>query len=213
MSNIVYIGGQKGGTTKTTTSHLMALGAILRKQPAAYVLTDPHRRVKAEGRPYGVLDGRDGSKLAQILTASQSTKNGWLIVDGGGNRPVFDKTMAEQAHLTVLPFRASEEDLEAVALDLAAMPNALALPSAWSTNKHAQQAAQRYIDALSKAFPGRVLTLPIWFVNSAAELLGATLESPSTAVRNASRHAFDVLTATFDAHAELAEEVTSAPAE
>ncbi|WP_244221241.1 hypothetical protein [Paraburkholderia aromaticivorans] len=48
MSNIVYVGGQKGGTTKTTTSHLMCLGAILRKQPAAYVLTDPHRRIKAE---------------------------------------------------------------------------------------------------------------------------------------------------------------------
>ncbi|WP_438333059.1 hypothetical protein [Burkholderia pseudomallei] len=209
MSNVVYVGGQKGGTTKTTTAHLMGLGAILRKQPAAYVLTDPHRRVKAEGRPYGVLDGRDPKQLAQILSASQSNLNGWLIVDGGGNRPAFDQAMAEQAHLTVLPFRASEEDLEAVALDMQAMPNAVALPSAWSTNKHAQQAAQRYIDALSKAFPGRVLPTPIWFVNSAAELLGASLDSPSTAVRNAARHAFDVLTATFDAHAERAD----APAE
>jgi chromosome partitioning protein len=203
MSNVVYVGGQKGGTTKTTTSHLMGLGAILRKQPAAYVLTDPNRRVKAEGRPYGVLDGRDTNKLAQILTASRSNLNGWLIVDGGGNRPAFDQAMAEQANLTILPFRASEEDLEAVALDMQAMPNAIALPSAWSTNKHAQQAAQRYIDALSKAFPGRVMASPIWFVNSAAELLGASLESPSTAARNAARHAFDVLTTVFDAHAEL----------
>ncbi|MEM5371036.1 hypothetical protein V4C53_34060 [Paraburkholderia azotifigens] len=205
MSNIVYVGGQKGGTTKTTTAHLMALGAILRKQPAAYVLTDPHRRVKAEGRPYGVLDGRDPNALAQILTASQSNLNGWLIVDGGGNRPAFDKAMADAAHLTILPFRASEEDLEAVALDMQAMPNALALPSAWSTNKHAQEAAQRLIDGLSTAFPGRVLTSPIWFVNSTAELLGATLESPSTAVRNAARHSFGILTATFEQHGQPAE--------
>lgn len=209
MSNVIYIGGQKGGTTKTTTAHLLALGAILRRQPAAYVLTDPHRRVKDEGRPYGVLDGRNSNVLEQILISSQHTKNGWLIVDGGGNRPAFDKAMAEQAHLTVLPFRASEEDLEAVALDMQAMPNALALPSAWSTNKHAQQAAQRYIDALNTAFPGRVLLTPIWFVNSAAELLGASLDSPSTVVRNAARHGYDVLTAAFDAHAERAD----APAE
>jgi len=202
MSNIVYVGGQKGGTTKTTTSHLMALGAILRKQPAAYVLTDPHRRVKEHGRPYGVLDGRDASHLAQILTASQITKNGWLIVDGGGNRPAFDKEMAAAAQLTLLPFRASEEDLEAVALDMSAMPRAVALPSAWTTNKHAQASAQRYIDALEKAFPGRVLQRPAWFVNSAAELLGATLESPSTAVRNAARHCFDILSAAFAQHAE-----------
>lgn len=206
MSNIVYVGGQKGGTTKTTTAHLMSLGAILRKQPAAYVLTDPHRLVKAEGRPYGVLDGRDATVLAQILTASQSTKNGWLVVDGGGNRPAFDKEMARTSHLTLLPFRASEEDLEAVALDMAAMPKAIALPSAWSTNKHAQASAQRYIDALSTAFPGRVLARPAWFVNAAAELLGATLDSPSTAVRNAARHSFDILTAAFNAHADLPED-------
>lgn len=206
MSNVIYIGGQKGGTTKTTTAHLLALGAILRRQPSAYVLTDPHRRVKADGRPYGVLDGRNSDVLEQILIGSQSNLNGWLIVDGGGNRPAFDKAMAEQAHLTVLPFRASEEDLEAVALDMKAMPNAVALPSAWTTNKHAQQAAQRYIDALSTAFPGRVLHTPIWFVNSAAELLGASLDSPSTAARNAARHAFDVLTEAFKARVELVNE-------
>jgi chromosome partitioning protein len=200
--NIVYVGGQKGGTTKTTTAHLMCLGAILRRQPAAYVLTDPHRRVKAEGRPYSVLDGRDGTALAHIITASQNTKNGWLVVDGGGNRPAFDQAMAEQAHLTILPFRASEEDLEAVARDLETMPHALALPSAWSTNKHAQEAAQRLIDALNKAFSGRVIDTPVWFVNSTAELLGASLESPSTAVRNAARHTFDILATSFETHGE-----------
>ncbi|VVP43650.1 hypothetical protein [Pseudomonas fluorescens] len=54
MSNLIFIGGQIGGTTKTTTAHLMSLGAILRGQPAAYVLTDPHRVLKPEGRPYVV---------------------------------------------------------------------------------------------------------------------------------------------------------------
>lgn len=210
MSNIVYVGGQKGGTTKTTTSHLMCLGALLRKQPAAYVLTDPHRRIKAEGRPYGVLDGRDGNELARIITASHSQGNGWLIVDGGGNRPAFDQAMAEQAHLTILPFRASEEDLEAVARDMETMPDALALPSAWTTNKHAQEAAQRLIDGLSKAFPGRVIDTPVWFVNSTAELLGASLENPSTAVRNAARHTFGILTTAFEARAELAGETQNA---
>jgi chromosome partitioning protein len=209
MSNIIYVGGQKGGTTKTTTSHLMCLGAILKKHPAAYVLTDPHRSVKAEGRPYGVLDGRDADNLSQIIVASHSTKNGWLVIDGGGNRPAFDKAMSDTAELTVLPFRPSEEDLEAVAKDLTAMPGSIALPSAWSTNKHAQDAAKRLIDALEQAFPGRVLATPLWFVNSAAELLGATLDSPSTPVRNAARYAFDVVSAAFAARHEVRSQAVS----
>jgi len=193
MSHLIFIAGQKGGTTKTTTAHLMSLGAILRGQPAAYVLTDPHRVLKSEGRPYGVMDGRDGNELAKIITASKSTKNGWLIIDGGGNRPELDKAISEEADLTILPFRGSEEDLETISRDLAAMPNAVALPSAWPTNKHAQEAAQKFIDVLEQVYPGRVIKTPIFFVNSALELLGQRLDSPSTPVRNAARRAFTIL--------------------
>lgn len=193
MSRFVYLGGQKGGTTKTTTAHLLCLGAILRGQPAAYVLTDPNRQIKAEGRPYGVLDGRDPTKLAQIIAASQNTQNGWLVIDGGGNRPALDAELATEADLCLLPFRASEEDLDTVALDLARLPKAVAWPSAWPTNRHAELAAQYLIDGLAEAFPSRVLSPPIYFVNAVSELLGASLDSPSTTVRNAARRAFTVL--------------------
>ncbi|WP_109484045.1 hypothetical protein [Paraburkholderia sp. C35] len=213
MSNLIYVGGQKGGTTKTTTSHLLCLGAILKKHPAAYVLTDPHRNIKAEGRPYGVLDGRDPDNLSQIIVASTSTKNGWLVVDGGGNRPAFDQAMSEAAEMTVLPFRPSEEDLEAVAKDLSAMPGSIALPSAWSTNKLAQESSRRLIEALEQAFPGRVLTTPVWFVNAAAELLGATLDSPTTPVRNAARHTFDILANAFEKHSKRGSPTIEIPRE
>lgn len=193
MSNLIFIGGQKGGTTKTTTAHLMCLGSILRGQPAAYVLTDPHRTLKPEGRPYGVMDGRDAETLARIIAASGDTKNGWLVIDGGGNRPDFDRAIAAQAQLTILPFRCSEEDLETVSKDLSTIPNSVALPSAWPTNKHAQEAAQKFIDALDEVFPGRVIKTPVYFVNSALELLGNSLDNPSTPVRNAARRAFTIL--------------------
>src|SRR5579872_2096888 len=57
-TGIVFVGGGKGGVGKSATSHLACLGAILCNQPAAYVLTDPSRKMRGEGRPYGVLDGR-----------------------------------------------------------------------------------------------------------------------------------------------------------
>jgi len=199
-ASIVYIGGQKGGTTKSTTGHLICLGAILRQQPADYVLTDPNRELKAAGRPYSVLDGRDPARLAQIIGTSHITGNGWLIIDGGGNRPAFDKAMADEANLVLLPFRDSEEDLEAVTRDLKAYPQALAWPSAWPTNRHAQESAQGLIDALTLIFPLRVISPPLYFVNSAKELLGAKLDNPSTPTRNAARRAFGIMTACFQEH-------------
>lgn len=203
MSKFVYVGGKKGGTTKTTSSHLLCLGAILRGQPAAYVLTDPTRQIKAEGRPYGVLDGRDPRKLAQIIEASRNTHNGWLIIDGGGNRPEFDSELNDAADLCLLPFRASEEDLDTVSQDLQLLPDSIAWPSAWPTNRHAEQAAQYFIDGLAKAFPLRIIKTPIYFVNSAAELLGASLESPLTPVRNAAKRAFDIMAEAYDERATV----------
>jgi hypothetical protein len=205
MSNIIYSGGQKGGSTKSSLGHLLCLGAILCKQPAAYVLTDPHRELKEQGRPYGVLDGRDPAKLAQIIGASHSTINGWLLIDGGGNRLEFDKAMGAEADLVLLPFRDTEEDLEAVAKDLAAMPQAFAWPSAWPTNKHAQQVAQPLIDALTKAYPLRVISTPVYFVNSAKELLKASLENPSTQTRNAARRAFGIMAELHETYADRKE--------
>jgi len=78
----VAILGEKGGTTKTASAHLLCLGAYLHGIPAAYVLTDPARKVRGEGRPYAVLDGRLPEQLALIFDSSRSNLNGWLIIDG-----------------------------------------------------------------------------------------------------------------------------------
>jgi chromosome partitioning protein len=190
MTKIVYIGGGKGGSGKTTTAHLACLGAILLNQPAAYVLTDPERKLRAEGRPYGVLDGRRPEQLAQFLNASHDGADDWLFVDGGGNRPAFDSALCAEAHLCLLPFCASEEDLDTVANDLQRLPNSVAWPTQWATNSFAERSARFYIDGLAQAFPGRVITNPIPFVNSVSELLANALGAPSTPARQIARMVF-----------------------
>ncbi len=111
----IAILGDKGGTTKTASSHLICLGAYLSGVPAAYALTDPKRKVRGQGRPYAVLDGRLPEQLALILNSSRSNLNGWLVIDGGGNRPEFDIEVSKHVGLTILPFRASEEDIDTAA--------------------------------------------------------------------------------------------------
>lgn len=196
--NVVFIAGSKGGVGKSATAHLACLGAMLRNQPAAYVLTDPNRKIRGEGRPYSVLDGREPHQLANILGASHLTLNGWLIIDGGGNRPAFDAAIAAEANLCLLPFRASEEDLDTVADDMRRIPNAVARPTAWPTNAFAERASLYYVEALAKAFPLRVINTPIPFVNSVSELLAASLDAPSSPVRQLARRVFDVMADRFD---------------
>ena len=199
MKSIAIL-GSKGGTTKTASSHLLCLGAYLQGIPAAYVLTDPTRKVRGEGRPYAVLDGRLPEQLALIFDASQNNLNGWLVIDGGGNRPEFDIEVAKHADLTIIPFRASEEDIDTVAQSLTAIPNALAWPSAWPTNAFAVTAAQYLVDALGTAFPQRIINPAIPFVNSISDLLSSSLTTPSSSVRLAARKAFTTMQDYYDIH-------------
>src|SRR3984957_8424982 len=197
-TKLVFFGGSKGGVGKSATSHLACLGAILCNQPAAYVLTDPDREIREKGRPYDVLDGRQPKQLANILSASQGTRDGWLIIDCGGNRPAFDLEIAQEVDLCIFPFRPSHEDMDTVSRDLDRITNAVAWPTAWPTNIFAIPAAQSFINRLSKKYPGRVISKAIPFVNSASDLLAESLDSPSSPVRRLARKVFGVMEAQFE---------------
>jgi hypothetical protein len=197
-TKLVFFGGSKGGVGKSATSHLACLGAVLFNHPAAYVLTDPDREIRDKGRPYAVLDGRQPKQLASILNASRTAQDGWLIIDGGGNRPAFDLAIADEVDLCIFPFRPSHEDMDTVSKDLDRIPNALAWPTAWPTNIFAIPSAQSFINRLSKKYPGRVISKAIPFVNSASDLLAESLDSPSSPVRRLARKVFGVMEAQFE---------------
>jgi hypothetical protein len=201
-TKLVYWGGSKGGVGKSTNAHLSCLGATLCNQAAAYVLTDPDREMRDKGRPYEVLDGREPKELAKILKASRTTSGGWLIIDGGGNRPAFDAAIAEEVDLCIFPFRPSHEDMDTVSTDMERIGNALAWPTAWPTNIFAIPAARGFINRLSKKYPSRVIAKAIPFVNSASDLLAASLDSPSTPVRSLARKVFSVMEAEFERRAD-----------
>ena len=195
---IVFFSGTRGGVGKTVMSHAACLGAVLHDQPAVYVLTDPMRKLREEGRPYGVLDGREPQKLAHILNESRANPSGWTIIDGGGNRPAFDKEVAAAADLCIFPFRASDEDFHVVGNDLMRIPTAIAWPTGWPTNPYALLAANLMLYRFMKAFPLRVIEKPISFVNASTQLLGDSLDSPPTVVRNMARKIFEVMAEEFE---------------
>ena len=114
--------------------------------------------------------------------------------------PISMSRSLATAIFPVIPFRASEEDIDTVARSLTAIPNAFAWPAAWPTNAFAINAAQYLLDGLAKAFPQRIIHPPIPFVNSISDLLTANLGTPSTAVRQTARKAFATLQEHFELH-------------
>ena len=88
MADIICIIGNKGGTGKTSLSHMLCQGLGLLGQRSACVLTDTAREpLTPEGRRYVTADARTPDALTRVADKLRSL-DGWLgIIDGGGNRP------------------------------------------------------------------------------------------------------------------------------
>ena len=158
----ISILGKKGGSGKSTTSHMLALGLSKLGIRAILLTTDNDRKsLRDENRPYSTYGAQTSENLKKALEAfgrlDTSTIPSVLIVDGGGNREGVDNLFAEFSDLILLPFRDSEEDIRVVSADLQRLPEAMALPSCWTTNHFAIASAQQVLAHMQSKFPGRVM--------------------------------------------------------
>jgi hypothetical protein len=166
MAHIISIIGNKGGTGKTTLSHMLAQGLGLFGKYAVAVLTDTYReKLSKLNRNYLPFDAREPEDLKKAA-AKLATVDHWIgVVDGGGNRPEMDEQLAAMASLVLLPFRDSHEDIRTVRRDLERFPNAYALPSQWPTNRWAEGAAQRSVNNLLGDYQHRILA-PVYALSA-----------------------------------------------
>ena len=107
MKGIAII-SPKGGVGKSTLCHLLAIGSAWRNIPSYVFHTDDREPMKVDGRPYAYIDGRDVERLSTVM-GSLVNNDGLCIIDGGGNRPEFDKWIAEAVDLVLIPVIADEE--------------------------------------------------------------------------------------------------------
>jgi len=188
MAEIVCIIGNKGGTGKTTLSHMLCQGMGLLGQRAVCVLTDTHREpLDPEGRRYLVADARSGDALGKVVDKIRSLP-GWLgVIDGGGNRSEMDRKLYGLANLVLLPFRESHEDIRTVIRDLEAFPRARAVPSQWPTNPWQQEAAGKALREQLGSFADRLLQ-PVNALSASKLLLQRNIpDKLPTALGNACR--------------------------
>lgn len=104
----IAILSDKGGVGKSTLCHLLALGAAWRSIPAYLFHTDNREPMVVDGRPYAYIDARDLERLSTVMGALVNN-DGLCVIDGGGNRPEFDKWIGEAVDLVLVPVTADEE--------------------------------------------------------------------------------------------------------
>jgi len=171
MAQIICVLGNKGGTGKTTISHMLGQGLGLLGVRTVVAVTDETREpLSRAGRRYLPADARSPRQLSNIAAKLRGV-DGWTgVIDGGGGRIEFDTRLAEIASVVLLPFRDSHEDLRTVVKDLERLPAAYGIPSQWPTNAFARDAAQRSLEALLAPYANRFLP-PVMSLSASKLLL------------------------------------------
>ena len=190
MADIICVIGNKGGTGKTTLSHMLCQGMGLLGQRSVCVLTDTHREPLDPGsRRYLIADARSRDALVKVVDKIRGLK-AWLgVIDGGGNRTEMDKRLYGVADLVLLPFRDSHEDVRTVIRDLEMFPRAYAIPTQWPTNAWQREAAEKTVAELLAPYRDRILD-PIFSLSGSKVLLQKNLpDSLPTPLANACRAA------------------------
>lgn len=184
VKKLICVIGNKGGTGKTTISHMLCHGFGLLGLRSIAVLTDINREPLNRGdRGYTPLDGRTPEKLEKILTKLESMPDWIGVIDGGANRPEMDRQLHELSTLVLLPFRDSHEDIRTVRHDLESYPEAYGVPSQWPTNPWQQMAAEHTLDELMQDYRPRLLE-PVYTVSSSKLLLETQLPPDLPTVLN-----------------------------
>ncbi|MDI6749963.1 MAG: hypothetical protein QMD73_07280 [Rhodocyclaceae bacterium] len=198
MADIICIIGNKGGTGKTTLSHMLCQGLGLLGQRSVCVLTDTHREpLDPADRRYLIADARSREALAKVTEKIRSLK-AWLgVIDGGGNRTEMDRRLYGLADLVLLPFRDSHEDIRTVIRDLEMFPRAYAVPTQWPTNAWQREAAEKAVAELLAPYRDRILE-PVFSLSASKLLLQkqipASLPTPlANACRAVAHQVIDLL--------------------
>ena len=150
MARVIAFAGSKGGTGKSTLSHLAAHGAgsLPRSIPTIVVTTDPEDALAEGERRYVVVDGRSPPLLADQLQRLLAVERLLIIVDGVANRSDVDRVLSEMADLVIIPYGPSAQDGARAVANLNALPVAVGMPNRWPTHPGVAKRAKRWLEAV-----------------------------------------------------------------
>lgn len=149
----VFITGNKGGTGKTSLSHALALGCAWYKKVSYLVHTDFRDPLDVIYRPYYYLDGREPDILESLIAEAIKEKEGFFLIDGGGNRIHMTNWLAKSMDLCLIPVLLNQEDIKiakehAEELKESGAKNIMFIINQYPSNIFERDYVQKYIKQL-----------------------------------------------------------------
>ncbi len=173
----IAVVGEKGGAGKTLLSHVICHVLGVAVVEAYHITTDQRRQVMpADGRYYATLDGRDPATLGRLVDRL-SERDGVMVLDGGGNRPLVDEILSAAADLVLVPFQTSADDMRVAAADLDRLPAAVGIPTRWPNNRWEREVAQRVFAKYLESYRSRIAA-PVFAMAAFATLVEEGPPSP-----------------------------------
>jgi chromosome partitioning protein len=187
---VISVLGSKGGSSKTTTSHLISHGLAKLGIRVVLLTTDnsvSRKSLTDTNRSYTTFSAQNSETMNRAIHAFKnldcSEVPAVLVVDGGGNRVETDNIFAQFSDLIILPFRDSEEDFRVVSADMNRLSDAVALPSAWPANPFAFIQAQAILSKMESEFSGRIMQ-PVPSMRATQQLLKEDFAGVNSEVTN-----------------------------
>ena len=181
---------RKGGSGKTVLSHALALGTSWHNIPAYLMHTDNREPLKVNGRPYMYYDAREPETLQMLVKAAINT-DGLCIIDSAGNRPEFDKWIAQYVDLVLIPVMPDPEDVKEALVQMNVLEsqgaqNVRYLINNYPSGKVERQYVERYLSQipLEKAM-GWIGSVKA--IRTLRENDDPTFQTPPSRVNNLSR--------------------------
>ena len=117
-----------GGCAKTTSAHLLCLGAVWNAVEAAFIHTDNKAPITIN-RPYHYFDCRAPEQLvSKVNEILNSGIPGVVVIDGGAGRKGNDEWFSKKTNLIVIPVDLSQGGVrEAISTSLLVTKNGVTL--------------------------------------------------------------------------------------
>jgi len=152
LAKVIAVAGTKGGTGKSTLSHLIAHGAgsLPKPIPAVVLTTDEDDDLLEGNRRYVVVDGRTPELLASQLEDLLYVEHLLIVIDGAAGRADLDEVIAKLADVLVVPFGPADHEVTRVNKNLATAPKGIALPNRWPAHQATRARANRLLERIPK---------------------------------------------------------------
>jgi MinD-like ATPase involved in chromosome partitioning or flagellar assembly len=194
---VIGVVGRKGGCRKTSTAHMICQGAAMKNLQAVLALTDGQAKPTTDRR-YSIVDVSDPSIMEEVFGNIEANKDSIdvVVIDGGGNRQEFDKTLSSFCDLIITPTTIDDPSLIETKEYLDRYSNTFVVVSGYSYNWGIKKSGRQQSRVREILGESRIIA-EVTHLESHTELTQINLPDFSRNINNACKKMFSEVLGKF----------------